>query len=152
MEDAVHDVETPLRAWSTGSTGRSRFGIMPIFALANAGVAFGARSRCCADPVALGIVLGLVVGKPRRRDGAGVRGRQEGLATLPAGVTWRHVFGARFLTGIGFTMSIFIATLAFGRARVLDSAKVGILVASVVSGVLGAIMLLRLPPTAAGDA
>ena len=71
-----------------------------------------------------------------------------GLAALPSGVTWRHVFGVSLLTGIGFTMSIFIANLAFGAGPLLDSAKVGILAASVVSGVLGAVVLIGVAKSA----
>ena len=118
--------------------------VMPIFALANAGVAFsGSPVAMLADPAALGILAGLVVGKP-----VGVMlmvwlAVRTGLATKPAGVTWGHLTGAALLTGIGFTMSIFIATLAFDGPEVLDRAKAGIFLASFLMGVAGALVVAR---------
>ena len=150
LEQACEDVEPPLERLEHGLHGLVAFGIMPVFALANAGVAFGADLGALAtDTVALGIALGLIVGKPLGVMTLAFVSVKLGLAALPAGVTWRHLLGVSFLTGIGFTMSIFIANLAFGAGPLLDSAKLGILVASIASGVLGALMLLRLPPTVA---
>ena len=85
----------------------------------------------------LGIVLGLVVGKF-----AGISlfcwvAIRLGLARLPAGVEWRHLLGAAWLAGIGFTMSLFIAQLAFTDPRMVDSAKLGILLASAISAAVG---------------
>ena len=116
---------------------------MPVFALANAGVAFGADAAALVtDAVALGVMLGLVVGKPLGVMLLAFLAVKTGLAALPSGVTWRQVLGVSFLTGIGFTMSIFIANLAFGAGPLLDSAKMGILGASVISGILGAVVLI----------
>ncbi len=145
MGHAVLDVEPPLERLEHGLHGFVAFFVIPVFALANAGVAFGADLGALAtDPVALGIALGLVVGKPLGVLPLAYLAVKIGVAELPAGVTWRHVLGVSFLTGIGFTMSIFIANLAFGPGAFLDSAKLGILVASLVSGVLGAVTLLSL--------
>jgi len=94
------------------------------------------------------VMLGLVVGKPLGVMALAYLAVKTGLAALPSGVTWRHVMGVSFLTGIGFTMSIFIANLAFGAGPLLDSAKVGILAASVVSGVLGAVVLIGVAKSA----
>ncbi len=148
LEEACEHVETPLQRLEHGLHGLVAFVIMPIFALANAGVGLGGSLGALAtDTVALGVMLGLVVGKPVGVLLLSFVAVKLGLAALPSGVTWRHVIGVSFLTGIGFTMSIFIATLAFGEGPLLDSAKVGILAASIVSGVLGAAFLLRMPRT-----
>ena len=146
LEHACEAIEPPLERLEHGLHGLVAFGIMPVFALANAGVAFGAGfGDLITDTVALGVMLGLVVGKPVGVMALAFLAVKTGIAALPAGVTWRHVLGVSFLTGIGFTMSIFIANLAFGAGPLLDSAKMGILAASLVSGVLGAVVLLRLP-------
>ncbi len=149
IEVACEKVEAPLTRLEHGLHGIVAFAIMPIFALANAGVALGGGvGALLTDTVALGVMLGLVVGKPVGVMLLAFLAVKTGLAALPSGVTWQHVLGVSFLTGIGFTMSIFIANLAFGPGELLDSAKVGILAASLVSGVLGAVTLLRLAPTA----
>jgi NhaA family Na+:H+ antiporter len=115
---------------------------MPLFALANAGVALGGGAGAAlTQPVAWGILAGLVVGKPlgiTLATGAAVR---LGLAHLPAGTTWRQIIGVACLGGIGFTMSLFIAGLAFGEGDVLATAKIGILAASVLAGVAGWLIL-----------
>ena len=147
MESAILDVEPPLQRLEHGLHGFVAFFVMPVFALANAGVAFGADIAAMAtDVVALGVMAGLIVGKPVGVMLLAFVAVKSGLAALPRGVTWRHVLGVSFLTGIGFTMSIFIANLAFGAGPMLDSAKLGILAASLVSGVLGAAVLLTTPP------
>jgi NhaA family Na+:H+ antiporter len=118
------------------------FAIMPIFALANAGVQVsGDLVSAVLDPVALGVVLGLVIGKQ-----IGVAAScwllvRFGLASLPSRATWRQLYGIALLCGIGFTMSLFIATLALGDAEQLTAAKVGILTGSVISGVAGYLVL-----------
>ena len=150
LEKACEQIETPLQRLEHGLHGLVAFFIMPVFALANAGVALGAGAAALVtDTVALGVMLGLVVGKPLGVMTLAYLSVKTGLAALPSGVTWRHVMGVSFLTGIGFTMSIFIANLAFGAGPLLDSAKVGILAASVVSGVLGAVVLIGVAKSAA---
>jgi NhaA family Na+:H+ antiporter len=115
---------------------------MPIFALANAGVAvsLGALTGT-ASPVVLGIVLGLVLGKPLGVLGMSWLAVRVGLVTLPPQVTWRHMIGVSVLAGIGFTMSLFIASLAFADADMLATAKVAILLASVIAGSGGLLLL-----------
>ena len=153
LEVACEHVETPLQRLEHGLHGLVAFFIMPVFALANAGVAFGADAGALLfDPVALGVALGLVVGKPVGVMLLAFVSVRLGVAALPTGVTWRHVLGVSFLTGIGFTMSIFIANLAFGAGPLLDSAKMGILAASVISGALGAFFLLRVAPSPVPEA
>jgi NhaA family Na+:H+ antiporter len=119
------------------------FGIMPIFALANAGVALSGGGAAVRSPVAWGIVLGLVLGKPLGISLASYAAVRSGAAELPANTSWRHIHGAGWLGGIGFTMSLFIASLAFGTGALLDVAKLGVITASVVAGITG-YMLLRL--------
>jgi NhaA family Na+:H+ antiporter len=122
------------------------FAIMPVFALANAGVSLpGDVAGVLGSPVALGIVLGLVLGKPIGILTFSWVAVRLGLATLPAGIGWRQVGGVSLVCGIGFTMSLFIASLAFGDAALLDAAKIGILTASFISGSAGALVLLRRP-------
>jgi NhaA family Na+:H+ antiporter len=117
--------------------------IVPVFALANAGVRLtedlGTMVR---DPIALGVVIGLIVGKQVGITATSFAVVRLGLASLPSGVGWRHIYGAAWLGGIGFTMSLFIASLAYGEGSPeLAKAKVGILVASVVAGVGGFLVL-----------
>jgi NhaA family Na+:H+ antiporter len=98
------------------------FGIMPVFALANAGLPLGGDiGKALASPVAFGIVVGLGLGK------------QLGITLF----AWRHVYGAGWLAGIGFTMSLFITDLAFSDGTLGDAAKLGILVASLIAGAVG---------------
>jgi Na+:H+ antiporter, NhaA family len=111
---------------------------MPLFALANAGVSLsGDLSGAVASSVALGVLAGLVFGKQVGITLFAWLAVRSGLAAVPAGVTWRHLYGASWLAGIGFTMSLFIASLAFGDSPLLSTAKVGILVASLIAGVGG---------------
>jgi NhaA family Na+:H+ antiporter len=125
------------------------FGVMPLFALANAGVTIrGDPLAMLLQPAGLGILAGLVLGKPL---GIGVlawMAVRVGIAALPAGVTWRHIAGVGMLGGIGFTMSLFIANLAFGQGAFLDAGKVAILSASLLAGLAGAISLLMASRTA----
>ncbi len=117
--------------------------IMPVFALANAGVALGPGiGKELVDPISLGIICGLALGKPLGIVGFSWLSNRTGLATLPVGANWRQILGVGGLAGIGFTMSLFIADLAFGSAPMLEVAKIGILTGSIASGVVGAIILL----------
>ncbi|MFH5805465.1 Na+/H+ antiporter NhaA [Alienimonas sp. DA493] len=115
------------------------FVIMPIFALANAGVPF--RVADATSPVALAVALGLAVGKPAGILSLSWLALKLGLAQLPRGVTWRHLAGGGYLAGIGFTMALFISGLAFEDEALLRSAKVGVLLGSLVSAVVGVAIL-----------
>lgn len=118
------------------------FAIVPLFAFANAGVAIGSDvAALVGDPVVLGVVLGLVIGKQVGITTATWLVVRTGIAALPSGVSMRHIYGAAWLGGIGFTMSLFISDLAFGGGPVLAPAKIGILVASLVAGVGGYLIL-----------
>jgi NhaA family Na+:H+ antiporter len=143
LEQAAENVTTPLARLEHALHPWVAFFIMPVFALANAGVAVGGGLLgTLGSPVTLGIVLGLFLGKQAGVLAAAWVAVKAGVAALPAGVAWRQVWGVSLLCGIGFTMSLFIASLAFSEAALLDDAKVGILAGSLVSGLAGAVALL----------
>ncbi len=118
--------------------------VLPVFALANAGVSLAGTSFAAllAEPAARGVVLGLVAGKPLGVLAAAALAVALGVGRLPEGVGWRDIVGAGALAGIGFTVSIFIAGLAFADPVVTDASKAGILAASLTAGLLGAAILL----------
>lgn len=122
------------------------FFIMPLFAFANAGVDIGADVNFGIDHIMLGIILGLVVGKPLGILGLTFLCEKLKIASRPAGVSWSHIFGAGMLAGIGFTMSMFVANLAFEDAQsgemAKEVAKVAILLASSIAGIVGSMFLL----------
>ena len=154
QRDAMHDMEVALRAADAplfrmehALHGWVALFILPLFALGNAGVTF-AGGLDLGHPVTLGVLLGLIVGKPIGVLLLSWLAVKTKLAVLPGDVSWKQMAGVACLTGIGFTMSLFIATLAFGEGALLDAAKVGILGASLVSGVLGWVLLSRAAPKA----
>ncbi|RZK36560.1 MAG: Na+/H+ antiporter NhaA [Pedobacter sp.] len=121
------------------------FGIMPLFALANAGIVITSDFfSSIINPVSIGVASGLVIGKF-----TGillfcwimVKFR---LSSLPEGANWKHIAGVALLAGIGFTMSLFISGLAFKNPAFIDQAKYGILTASILAGILGTIVLNRI--------
>ncbi|RMH49436.1 MAG: Na+/H+ antiporter NhaA [Bacteroidetes bacterium] len=153
MEDALEKAEAPLMRMEHALHGWVAFGIMPVFALANAGVALGGDiGAAFGNSVTLGIILGLVIGKQIGVTLFAWLAVRLGLAQLPGGTSWRQIHGVSALCGIGFTMSLFIANLAFDSAAVLDSAKIGILSASLISGLLGWFLLTRQPVTSPVEA
>ncbi|GMV04025.1 MAG: Na(+)/H(+) antiporter NhaA [Gemmatimonadota bacterium] len=118
--------------------------IVPLFALANAGVPLspGSLGRL-TDPVGLGILVGLIVGKQAGILSFSWIAVRSGVAALPEGVTWRHLHGVAALCGIGFTMAIFIGNLAFTDPALLEQAKTAILAASLLSAALAKLLLSR---------
>ncbi len=143
VETAAREALSPLERLENALHPWSAFVIMPVFALANAGVAV--QMGRLADPVALAVGAGLVVGKPLGILLFAYAAVRLGAASLPDDMGWDAVAGGGCLAGIGFTMSLFIAGLALDGAT-LDTAKVGILGASLLSGSLGmAVLLIRLP-------
>ena len=147
--------ETPLQRLEYRLHPFTTFFVMPLFALANAGVPLGSDILpSLTHPVSLGVVAGLVLGKPLGIALCAWLAVRGGLTALPDGLGWRHILGVGALAGIGFTMSLFVTNLAFGESELLATAKLGILAASVVAGLLGWILLRRSPaiPTSAGPA
>jgi Na+:H+ antiporter, NhaA family len=118
----------------------SSYLVIPLFALANAGVPLGADAlgRAVRSPVAWGVALGLLAGKVLGVAGASLAAVRLRLGALPEDLTMRDVLGLAALAGIGFTVSLFIAELAFSGSDLVDLAKVGILAGSLVSGLAGA--------------
>jgi NhaA family Na+:H+ antiporter len=144
LEDACEKVQPPLHRLEQGLHPWVTFLIMPLFALANAGVSLsGDLGKLVAQPVTIGVVLGLVLGKPIGVTLASWLAVRTGLASLPENVSWKHVHGAGWLAGIGFTMSLFMTGLAFTDDAQLTEAKLGILIASLCAGVIGSAILLR---------
>jgi NhaA family Na+:H+ antiporter len=119
------------------------FIVIPLFALANAGLVLSIDALRAAgtSSVTLGIFAGLVAGKIIGIAGASVIAIRLGAAEAPAGVEWRHLVGAAAVAGIGFTVSLFITGLAFDDPALVDEAKIGVLSASIVAGVVGALIL-----------
>jgi NhaA family Na+:H+ antiporter len=153
LETACEHVETPLQRLERALHPWVTFAIMPLFALANAGVALGGGlSQGLINPVSLGVATGLVIGKQVGITLFSWLAVRSGLAAMPAGVAWRHIYGAGWLGGIGFTMSLFIAGLAFGDTPLLPVAKVGILTASLIAGMVGWTILRGASPTSENNA
>ena len=141
LERASENVAAPLLRLEHGLHRFSAFLVMPMFAFANAGVQIG--GPIVHTGVAIGVALGLVLGKPIGIFTASLLAVKAGVATLPDQVCWRSLLGAACLAGIGFTMSLFIAMLAFDTPELIDSAKLAILGASLLATISGAFVLSR---------
>ncbi len=139
LQRVCRETVSPLEYLENTLHPYSSFFIMPIFALANAGVPLEFSSL--NDSVAIAVALGLIVGKPLGIVGFSWIAVRLGIAELPRGLDWPIVIAGSFLAGIGFTMALFIDALAFGDAG-LNTAKMGVLAGSAVSGLLGIGMLL----------
>jgi NhaA family Na+:H+ antiporter len=150
LEEASDEAASPLQLLEHALERPVNMVIMPVFALANAGIPLSAGTLGGERTlVALGVFFGLVLGKPIGLVGASWLAVRFAGAQLPAGATWRQMVGAGILAGIGFTMAIFIADLAFeAEPELLNAAKLGILVASTVAGLAGLGWLRRV---AAGE-
>ncbi len=145
LGNGVQHARTPLQRMEHSMHVPVAFLIIPIFALANAGVPIELSSvgDVLANPVALGIVLGLIFGKLIGIAGFSWIAIKLGIGVLPKGVTFPQIIGMSLLAGIGFTMSIFIAELAFkGDNELIVVAKTGIIIGSLLAGILGVIWLL----------
>ena len=131
-ERVAHD----LHPWTS-------FVVVPLFALANAGVELSADSlrTAATSPVTWGVLLGLVIGKIVGITGFAWGAERLGMTALPSDVGWAQMTGVAAVAGIGFTVSIFIAGLAFADGSLVDEAKVGILAASVLATAIGAVLL-----------
>jgi NhaA family Na+:H+ antiporter len=137
VESPLHRIEHFLHPWIS-------FLVMPLFAFANAGVRIlGNGLASASHRVSLGVMLGLFIGKPLGIWVFAWMSAKTGLATPPAELSWGKILGAGCLSGIGFTMSLFIAALAFGDGALLGMAKIGTMAASVAAGICGSVILLR---------
>jgi NhaA family Na+:H+ antiporter len=137
---------SPLKAAEHGLKPWVYFLIMPAFAFANAGVPLAGVSL--ADlfaPLPLGIALGLFLGKQAGVFGFAWLAVKAGVASLPDGLAWRQVYGAALLAGIGFTMSLFIGSLAFPEPETLNAVRIGVLAGSLAAGLAG-YAILRFTP------
>ncbi len=140
LEMDIEHVSTPLQRMLHAFHPWSTYAIMPVFALANAGVAVSGSQleTALTDPVTHGVTFGLLVGKPVGILLFTLLAVKLGLAALPRGVTWRMVAATGMLAGIGFTMSLFITSLAFENAPTLaGDAKIGVLSGSLIAGLIG---------------
>jgi NhaA family Na+:H+ antiporter len=135
QEGPLHRLEHSLHPWVA-------FGILPAFALANAGVSLtGLSPASLVLPVPLGIALGLFVGKQVDVTAAVWLSVRLGLGTLPEGASWLQIYGVSVLTGVGFTMSLFIGTLALAGEGQVSAVRLGVLAGSLLSAVLGYVVL-----------
>jgi Na+:H+ antiporter, NhaA family len=144
---ALRIATSPLQRFEHAVQPWVTFLILPVFALFNAGVAIDPGTlSALASPVGLGVVVGLVIGKPVGVLGASWLAVRSGVAVLPGGVSWRHMAGAACLTGIGFTMSLFVTGLSFPTTGLQATAKLGILVGSIIAAAAGGVILLTMRP------
>ena len=142
IEEASEKVQSPLQRIENELHGMVIFFIMPVFALANAGVAFGENfTVALTSTLTISIAVSLVLGKVLGITLFTWIGVKTKITSLPTGTKWIHIIGLGFLGGIGFTMSLFIANLAFGQGLLLDEAKIGILIASLIAGLAGYFIL-----------
>jgi NhaA family Na+:H+ antiporter len=140
VDTPLHRIEHSLQPWVS-------FLIMPVFAFSNAGVhLLGQIHSSFQHPVTIGVSLGLILGKPVGIMAFSWLAQKTKLAAPPAGVQWRQIFGASWLCGIGFTMSLFIAGLALTTDEIVDMAKIGTLAASATAGIVGSLILLKRTP------
>ena len=142
IENNCEKILTPLQRFEHGLHPWVSFFIMPVFALANAGVTIGSGlTSAISHPVSIGIILGLFLGKQIGIFSFSYLAVKLKLASEPEGVSWKKIYAASVLAGIGFTMSLFIANLAFNSPELLNISKVGILTGSLLSGIVGFIIL-----------
>jgi len=144
LEEQCELVQSPLQRIEHNLHPWVSFLIMPLFAFANAGVRIlGKIVPAVQHPVSLGVAFGLFVGKPLGICFFAWLSEKARLASRPGEISWSQIFGASCLCGIGFTMALFIGTLAFGGGTLLDMSKIGILAASLAAGLCGSVFLLR---------
>lgn len=152
IESASDRVISPLQFMEDRMHGMVNYLIMPLFAFANAGITLSGAEEAVAGPVTYAIVIGLVLGKSvgiYLFTWLAVRSR---VTALPQGMNWQNVAGVSLLGGIGFTVSLFIANLSFGETDevLLNQAKLGVLVGTVLAGVLGYVVLRYVLPKQEG--
>lgn len=149
LRDIASEAVSPMTKRESQLIPWSSFVIVPLFALANAGVDFREISfgEALRSDVALGVALGLLIGKTLGVSLFTAGALRLGLGKLPLGTTTRHVIGLAAVAGVGFTVALFVAGLAFDDPHVTDLSKVGIFAGSAIAGVLGAAILLGAKPS-----
>ncbi len=140
--------ESPADRLLRHAGARSSYIVLPLFALANAGVVIGMDVLQGHQPLVLAIMVGLVIGKPVGLVGASALAVWLGIAAKPADYSWRQMIGAGALAGIGFTMSLFIAGQAFANPSDFAAAKIAVFAASVLSSLIGVAVLWNAPRAA----
>lgn len=143
VQDAYDAVQNPLVRLEHQLHPFSAFIVMPIFALANAGVQISGVEFSILQPVTLGIIVGLVFGKPLGIIGFTYLASRFGWVKKPDTLSWKHIIGAGLLCGVGFTMSVFITNLAFEDAAMISLAKLAIVACSLLMGIIGVLYLRR---------
>jgi NhaA family Na+:H+ antiporter len=146
LEAALAKAHSPLHSMEHALAPYVAFVIMPLFAFFNAGVAIGGSGAGLIGAVSLGAFAGLLLGKPLGVTGFVFLAVMSGLTRLPAGANWAAMLGVGLLAGIGFTMSLFIASLAFAEPALLSQAKIGVLAASLIASLAGLAVLSRALP------
>lgn len=143
LKDKDEDGNSPLKVMEHALHPWVVFGVIPLFAFANAGISFaGIKMETFLQPVTLGIMLGLFLGKQIGVMSITWLACALKICRLPEGVTWSQYYGMALLTGIGFTMSLFIGTLAFNDVAMATPVRLGVLSSSFLSAVAGIIILL----------
>jgi len=144
LQELTESVQSPLQRLEDDLHPWVAFLVLPVFALANAGVSLaGTGAGSLLHPISLGIIVGLLAGKFIGVSLFAYLSVKLNIAALPTGVTWRHIMGVALLGRIGFTMSLFVANLAFGASELLNISKLGILCGSFISGLAGVLFLLK---------
>lgn len=142
--DAIHDrIESPAEKLLRSVEPWSSYFVLPLFALANAGIDWASMVLQGHERLVSGVIIGLVVGKPAGMISFSFMAVRAGLAKKPEDYSWRQMLGAAALAGIGFTMSIYIAEKAFPDGADFAAAKIGIFIASLIAGTLGTWLLWR---------
>lgn len=144
IEELARQTESPLERLERHVHPWTSFLVLPVFALANAGVALSGEfiRQAFSSAVTLGVMLGLIAGKAVGVSGFAWLAVRLGWAALPAGVGWRHIMGAAVIGGVGFTVALFITGLAFTDKIFVEQAKVGVLAASLIAAIGGYLFLL----------
>jgi NhaA family Na+:H+ antiporter len=143
LEAIAERIQTPAQRLEHSITPWATYLVLPIFAIANAGVTLeGNITEALTSPLALGIMLGLVIGKPVGISLFTWLAVKIGIADMPSRVSWPQLLSTTFLAGIGFTMSLFITGSAFDTPELISNAKISILVASLAAGLIGSILMI----------
>ena len=147
LEKSAEAAQAPLLRIEHGLQPWVAFGIVPLFALANAGVHLeGSLAAAFRNPITLGVMLGLLFGKPIGITLVSWLAVKAGVAAMPDHCTWKALFAVSWLGGIGFTMSLFVTTLAFTDETAIADAKIGIFAASFAAALVGWMLIRRLAP------